>query len=329
MKIVFIGKTGHCGYVVGALQAMPNLKVVGISPGSPDEDVMPFTENPIIKTYSAQYFDDYRKMLDETKPDIAVIASFYGYHAQATIEAINRGIHVFCEKPLATELNDLERIESLITPEIKIGTMMNYRYDPSYFTAKTLVDSGAIGKVLIGYSQKSYKMGTRPEFYKKRETFGGLIPWVGIHAIDWFQYISGVDYSAVSAYHKNLNAPDYPGLEDVATCLFELSNGGSAVMSFDFARPASTTTHGDDRLRIAGTEGVIDISNDVGLRLINGDGEQIIKPQSPKLGLFADFVESINNPSHKCSNSTQDVIKTTRTVLLAREAADTGEKIIL
>jgi predicted dehydrogenase len=55
------------------------------------------------------------------------------------------------------------------------------------------IKQGSIGKVRLMNSQKSYKLGSRSEFYKHRQTYGGTIPWVGSHAIDWMYWLSGRD----------------------------------------------------------------------------------------------------------------------------------------
>jgi predicted dehydrogenase len=52
------------------------------------------------------WFDDHRKMYDTIKPDAVVVASPNALHAEHSIDALRRGIHVLCEKPMATRLED-------------------------------------------------------------------------------------------------------------------------------------------------------------------------------------------------------------------------------
>ena len=49
-------------------------------------------------------FDDYEKMMDELEPDIVILATHSPVHCAATLAAAQRGIHVFCEKPIALNL---------------------------------------------------------------------------------------------------------------------------------------------------------------------------------------------------------------------------------
>ena len=118
-------------------------------------------------------------------------------------------------------------------------------------------------------------------------------------------------------------------MEDAATCLFETDNGGSAVMSFDFLRPSGAPSHGDDRLRLAGENGVIEVRGTETLEWIDGDGVHRIPAEKPEFGAFADFVLSILDAGHTCRISTQDALRVTEIALLAREAADKKKRMLL
>lgn len=329
MKIAIVGCSGHVGYVLDGLGEARGISLVAVAPGSPEEDMSPLLGHPEVSEHRPSRFEDYRVMLDNAKPDVVCVNPFFYLHSRVTVEALSRGIHVFCEKPLAITHESLDEVRCAQSRSgAAIGMMLNYRYDPRFRAAHRLVREGAIGEPVLGYAQKSYRFGERPDYYKRRETFGGLIPWVGIHAIDWFRWVSGVSYTSVVARHANTNSPDYPDLEDTATCLFELSTGGSAVMSFDYLRPQAAPTHGDDRLRLVGTRGVLEIRDDFGLVLTNEAGDQSVEVDVPPAGLFADFVASIREGAD-CAVTTDDAIDVTRVCLLARDAADSGERVVL
>ncbi len=327
--IAIVGCSGHWGYVLEGLHELPGAQLVAIAPGCSEEDMSGLIEHPGVRAYDPVLYDDYRQMLDAQKPDIVCVNPFFYLHSEVSLECLRRGIHAFSEKPLAIELDALEQLRTARRKSgAGLGMMLNYRYDPRFHTARRLVTEGAIGEPALGYAQKSYRFGTRPRYYADRATFGGLIPWVGIHAVDWFQWVSGVPYTAVSARHANRAHPDYPGLEDSATCLFDLANGGSAVMSFDYLRPSGAPTHGDDRLRLVGTSGVIEIRGEGGLILTDGSSQHEVETLSPERGLFADFVASALTGS-ECAITPEDALDITRTCLLARQSADTGQRVTL
>ena len=70
--------------------------------------------------------------------------------------ALNKGLHVFCEKPLGTNLNECLKIKKLVNSQKDLIFMLGFmrRYDPSYIYLKKKVDEGIIGTPILfrGYS---------------------------------------------------------------------------------------------------------------------------------------------------------------------------------
>jgi len=156
------------------------------------------------------------------------------------------------------------------------------------------------------------------------KTYGGTILWAGIHSIDYMRWTSGQEYLQVSAWHGNKNHPDYPGFQDHAGVLFKLNNGGTAMTSLDYLRPETAPTHGDDRLRIAGSEGVLEVmgaENRVLLIMAKNGHRELELPEG--IDFFADFLaELAGQGEHVISQ--EDAFRLTEVCLKARSAAETG-----
>jgi len=203
------------------------------------------------------------------------------------------------------------------------------RLDPPYRAIRRSIEGGDIGEPVLATAQKSYKFGkSRPEFYRSKSRYGGTIPWVGIHAIDYIHYTTGLDYIRVAALQGNKCHPDYPGVEDHAGILFEFNNGGTGVLNLDFLRPEAAPTHGDDRLRIMGSEGALEIK-DGGKRveIITAAGPRDIVLPAAK-PFFADFVAELRGES-KHILAPEEPFEMTRIALLARESAEKKQIITL
>ncbi len=208
IRIGIIGNSGHYGYALEGVREMRDAVICAIAPGCAGEDMSRLHEALAASSISPKRYDDYAEMLDREELDVAVVNPYFHLSSKVTIDALNRGIPVLGEKPLAIDRESLNGIrQAQLQSGARISMMLAFRYDARFRAARQLVADGAIGEPALGYSQKSYKLGERPAFYCTRETFGGLIPWVGIHAIDWFRWVSGVDYAAVTAHHANLHAP--------------------------------------------------------------------------------------------------------------------------
>ncbi|MBN2452035.1 MAG: Gfo/Idh/MocA family oxidoreductase [Lentisphaeria bacterium] len=328
-RIAVIGGSGHIGYVAEGMRQCPEAVLCAVAPGSETEDGTGLCRR-LGAVGTARVYEDYRDLLAREEIDIAVVAPEFHRHATITCAALEAGAAVYCEKPLALTAAGLDDVrQSLARTRRPLGMMLAFRYEPAFREARDIVRSGRIGTPTVGYAQKSYKRGRRPDSYRRRETFGGIIPWVGIHAVDWFRWVSGCEYRAVRALHVKLHCPDYPGMEDAATCLYELDNGGSAVMSFDFLRPPGAPSHGDDRLRLVGDKGALEIRTDGTLEVIDARGPERIVTPAPPLGCFADFVRSVVDPGHPCALTAEEALRITEIVLRTRDAADTGERIVL
>ena len=271
-------------------------------------------------------YENYHEMLEREQLDVVGVCLPFYQNAEASIQAARKGIHVLSEKPAALTLPDLARLEQEIQRSgVRYSIMLAMRAMPIFLAARKAVQKGAIGEPILLSSQKSYQFGSeRPWYYKERKTYGGTIPWVGIHSLDYMRWVSGQEYSQVAAFEGNKAHPETPGCEDHAGLLFRLANGGTATCHLDFLRPASAPTHGDDRLRIAGSEGVIEATDiDNRVNLISAKGTVGDLPLPPPADFFGTFIASLRGEGEPLV-STEDAFAITRICLKARDAADTG-----
>ena len=302
MKVCFIGACGHTKRAYQYLSGRKDVILCGFAPWDEREGRS--------ESFAADvpFFADARTMLDEIRPDLAVVSPIFGQTAAVIEECASRGIDVFSEKPVATTLADLERVERCVRESgIRFCAMHYLRYAPAFWHAAGMIREGKIGKVQLVTAQKSYRFGARPAWYWDRELYGGTIPWVGIHAIDWIYHLSGKRF--VSVRGKSLGSP-----ERAALCQFELEGGIPASMNLDFYRPAAAPTHDDDRIRVVGDEGVLEVREKT-IFLINGEGAQTLTPiEAPEL--LEEFLAG-------GGIGAEEIFYLTRVALLAREAADT------
>jgi predicted dehydrogenase len=323
VKICIVGATGHVGYVYKGLVGNNEDRVVGIAPGSDDEDV----STAIANCPGAKVFDDYRLMLDRVKPDIAAISPIYCDHAKCALEALRRGIHVFMEKPLATNESELATLKKTHAKSgMHLAAMLGIRCEPAFLAARKAVCDGKIGHPRLITAQKSYRLGCRRPFFRKRETYGGTIPWVGIHAVDWVRWLSGEEFRTVYATHSIRDNRDHGELELTALCHFTMTGEVFAGVNLDYLRPSGASSHGDDRVRVAGTGGVVEVRGGKAY-LVSEDREgETELPLPPPRNIFAEFVAQVRGEGEGIV-SAEDSFRATEAVLLARRSADSGEMV--
>ena len=320
MKLCMIGARGHSFYVLVDLPQIRDIELCAVSSGSGEPSSL--LKSVEKWNLSPRGYADWREMLEKEQPDVLSIDGPFELHAEMCVEALRRNIHVFCEKPIALKEEDLDGIrQAYEKSSASIISMTALRYEPAFYTAYQLVRSGRIGKVMLIQTRKSYKLGTRPDFYKKRATYGGTIGWVGSHAIDWIQWFSGSRFASVSATQTTTENQGNGDLEIAAQCLFTMKNGVLAQASMDFLRPANAPTHGDDRIRVAGTQGVVEVALGK-VTLTDAEGcREITDLQKPERGFFAAFIGSIRG---ECAApaTPDETFETTLACLKAQQAAD-------
>lgn len=320
LKVCIIGASGHYGYVLEELSE--DFEISAIAPGVLNEDVSHLLFKLERLSLKPRVYENYSEMLRLEKPDVVVINTHFYMNGRILQEVLQMGIHAFVEKPIATNLKDLERIQelhSLLKKEVRFAAMFGLRYKAWFLTAKHIVESGAIGDIRLMNAQKSYKLGERPAFFRKRETFGGTLAWVGIHAIDWIHWISNKRFVSVCALHSRMANRNHAELEVTGACLFELEQEVIATVSVDYLRPEGAETHDDDRLRIVGTKGVLEVAEGR-VKLIDEDGTRFV-PLTEGGRIFKDFLNCVLG-KNECMVSEQQSIYATYIALKAIEAAD-------
>lgn len=320
MKVVIIGAAGHAGLALDGRERRPKTRITAAAPGSPDEDISEFYKGNL-QEGGTKYYDDYHLLLDREKPDVAVVSPFFNLHTKITLECIERGIHTFVEKPAAFTLEGCERLEKEARRNNTcLAAMLPYRYYPEFQAAYSAVKEGMVGEPLLLTAQKSYKLGKRAPFYRKRLTFGGTILWVGIHAVDWVYRFSGGQIAEVTASHTVRDNDDHDELESSALCLYRLRNSGAASVNIDYFRPAGAETHGDDRLRVAGKDGIVEIINGEAVLLRHDCAAKKLAVE-PKISIFGDFIRQIEYGT-PMRISTSEMLDITRIAILTLQAAD-------
>lgn len=315
MKYVVIGAAGHFNQALEAARMGLADMPAAIAPGCESEDITKLKEMS-----GAAAYGDYRAMLDEIRPDIAVVNSWYGYNASITRECFERGIHVYSEKPLATSYDDLILVENAWKASGRdLGAMMNLNCCGWYKAIESAVENGEIGQVRLIHGQKSYRMGVRPGFYANRETYGGTIPWVAIHAVDWVLRLGG-PCEWVTAAHSTGENRGNGDMETACAIIMKLKNGVIGTVDADFFRPDGSARHDDDRLRVTGTKGMIEAINGR-VWLENEEKRREIEVPEDE-NPFVRFVNGLGTENNVIL--AKQALDDARVCLYARAAADAG-----
>jgi len=321
IRLALAGVTGHASEILSAAASLPDVQIVAASDSDPSA-LAAFSRRPGLS--AAKTYADYRVLLDREKPDVVQICGVNGERAAAVIAAAERGMHIIAEKPLATKRPDLDRVVQAIERRgVRATMLLPMRFYPWYQAMKQIADSGEIGEVAQIDSQKSYQLGNRRGGWMfRRSSYGGTIPWAGIHMVDLMRWISGREFVQTVGFQTRIGFPEIGEMENAAASLFRLDNGGVAVLRLDFLRPETAPSHGDDRLRLMGTKGVAEYRVDSGLSVMSSTRSlRIVRDLPPPRSLPAEFLESIYG-DRPAPIEWRDICRVNRLVLAARDAAE-------
>ncbi len=230
---------------------------------------------PRRETYS--YYEDYRKLLD-SGVDAVFVAPQNKYRPKVAIEALNRGIHVFCEIPPGRTVQDMQDI---IAAEKKArGTVLDFgfthRFHDTVVKAQELIKTGTYGKILWmkGVHGKSGGNDFESIWRSNRDwAGGGILLDQGIHMVDLFRFFAG-DFNGAKSFVTTCfwNIP----VEDNAFALLRNSQNQVAMI-----HASSTHWKNQYSLEICLENGYITIKGDLSPNGDYGPRETLIVSSRP------------------------------------------------
>lgn len=326
LRLGMVGVLGHAGEILTPLPHLPDVELVAVAESDPTE-LDRVKKRPVAA--KAKFYSDYRRMLDTEKLDLAGVCTSNGDRAASIIAVAERGLPLIAEKPLALRRADFEKAKKAVTASGKpIWLLLPMRYEPHYLAMRQMVKDGVVGDVGMISSQKSYKAGERPLWMKERASYGSTILWIGIHMFDLMRWTSGRDFTEVFSYQAQVSAPEGIGqMENTTTTILKMDNGGTASLHMDYYRSEAAPTHGDDRVRIAGSKGVLEYMAATGLTMLRqGAKVEVVKEMPEKREIFVEFLEAAFN-GKKNDMPLDDVWKVNEITIAAHEAAEMGRVV--
>lgn len=321
VRVGLVGLVGHTGEILGELPRLPDVELAAVSE----------TDPRLLEAFgrragmaSVPRYADHARLLEAEKPDLVAVCTPNGGRAAVIIDCLRRGCHVIAEKPLALTAEELAAVRSAReSAGTGLSMLLPMRFSPPYLALRQIVESGEIGEVCQIASQKSYQAGDRPAWMRNRETYGGTIPWIGIHMIDLMRWTSGREFREAFSWTAHIAFPELGDMENVTASLFRLDNGGLGALRMDYLRPPGAGSHGDDRLRLAGTKGVAEYQAATGVTVLAGNRPpRRIETLPEAQSVFVDFLEAVylNRPA---ALSLGDIYRVNEITIAAQRSAET------
>lgn len=207
------------------------------------------------------------------KIDALLITTPNKFHAPAAIQALNAGVHVMCEKPMALNTKECEEMIAAAEKSCKVLTIAyHYRFMKEARAAKRIVNSGEIGEPLVIRikAMRRRKVPGWGVFTNRDLQGGGALIDYGCHLLDlalWLTggskptEVSGTTYNHVSMQTDLVNEwgtinPATFEVEDHATAFIRLENGATVMLETSWA---ANILQDEETISISGTKGGLDV----------------------------------------------------------------------
>jgi UDP-N-acetylglucosamine 3-dehydrogenase len=210
--------------------------------------------------FGVRYFEDADSLFEEV--DAVVVCSENKNHARDAIPALRAGVHVLCEKPISTTVDDARAIISASEDSgSQFRTAFPVRYLPSIVRAREIAREGSLGRILAinGTNHGQIPGGW---FLDPDLAGGGAVMDHTVHLADVLRWMLDVEVRSVYAEVDSFFGAT--GTDDAAILTLELecgpfADGIFATIDPSWSRGEGYPTWGDVTMRIAGTTGVLDV----------------------------------------------------------------------
>ena len=293
-KIIRVGIIGCGGIANGkhmpALKFVPDCEMVAFC------DIIPERAEKAAKefgTEGAKAYTDYKELLKDESIDVVHVCTPNRSHSFITVDALESGKHVMCEKPMAinsTEAKKMLDAAKRTGKKLSIGYQNRFRPDSQYLKAEA--EAGTFGEIYYAKATalRRRAVPTWGVFLNEYEQGGGPLIDIGTHALDltlWMMNNYKPKYCVGTTYHKLNNDteqgnawgnwdPEKFTVEDSAFGFIVMENGATIVLESAWAlntldvREAVTT--------LCGTKAGADMNDGLRINGIRGGRQYVLTP---------------------------------------------------
>jgi len=247
--MIGMGKMGISHLAI--LGAHPGVQVAAIC------DSASYVTSALKKHLPVETFKDYRKMIDSAGLDAVVVATPTSSHYDAASYALERGLHVFVEKPLCLDPGQSAKLSELARKAGRANQVgYHNRFIGTFREVRRLVREGALGEVYHVNGSAFGQVVIRPKaggtWRSQKAEGGGCLHDYASHVVDLMNFVVGPPERILGAHLRSIFSAH---VEDAVYATFRYANGASGQLETNW----SDTTHRkmSTTLVVYGTQGKI------------------------------------------------------------------------
>jgi predicted dehydrogenase len=322
LRVGVVGTGGLGAHMAGQFAAVEGVTIAAVT------DVSEENRREVGERFDVpaeHRYEGYAKMFDEADLDVAQVTTPHTLHAEQVLAALDRGLHVYCEKPLATSLDDAREIRDRVDAT-GLTLMVGYQrhLDPAFLRGRERWAEGEREPAFVTAEITQPLWDTETWYTNPDLSGGGQIYATGTHVIDAILWMTDEAPASVTASLTLDEAR--PRMDKHAALTIELANGCVVSLGISGDTPGVREhVHGWDNegaLYIEGREW-----DPRKLTVIDAEGTE----HSPHLGdpeqsKGAAFVEAVRADTQPPA-TVRDALRATAVQEAAYEADETGERV--
>lgn len=219
---------------------------------------------------------DYLTLIDNTQIDAVVVASSTDTHVEICQAAAAAGKHIFCEKPIALELDQIdETLASVEEASVKFQVGFNRRFDKNFMKIREAIASGELGEPHI---LRITSRDPTPPPIEYVKVSGGMFLDMTIHDFDMARYLIGDEVEEIYAVGDVRIDPKIGEVGDIDTAIITLRFQNGVLATIDNSRQA---VYGyDQRVEVFGSKGMVSAENPLtdNVRFSDSEGSRTASP---------------------------------------------------
>lgn len=228
LGMIGLGKMGLSHHAI--VNAHPDIKVVAAC------DATAYLTDVLTKYTGLKCYADYDRMLAEEALDAVIIATPSKLHASMVTTALEKNLHVFCEKPFVLDVADGERLVALAEQRGLVNQVgYHYRFVGAFQEAARVVRSGALGTVHHVRAEAYGPVVLRAKGGTWRSTKsegGGALYDYACHALDLVNFVAGRPDGVSGVVRQGVFSRD---VDDEVYCSMHYANGASGQLCVNWS----------------------------------------------------------------------------------------------
>jgi predicted dehydrogenase len=261
------------------LHAMPDVELVGLQDPSPE-----IAAHRAKEVGGPPTFTDYRKMLDQTRPDFVLALGRHSAMPEIAHHLLDAGLPFVMEKPIGLNATQVRGVAEKATAKRLFAAIpLGQRYSPFTKRAKQMLAAGAFGPLSHVYlrlnrpTSARYPAWNAPWMLDPAQAGGGCLRNLGTHCFDLFLHLTGESARVTGAQITARALGER--VEDYASVLVRAESGVLGTIEVGNLNPRAG---GDGEWKISGRDALLKVIDDTTMRVVTRESDESVNADAPE-----------------------------------------------